>query len=141
MDPSSPIELAALVRRERRAVLSTVSPDGAPEAALVGLAALDDGTLILNAAETARKIGNIRHEPRVALVIGTGDEFSVQVEGVAEVAAGSERLRLGDAYDAQYPGSRSLHDGFAVVVVRPTWVRVYDLTRDPHADEARWPLR
>jgi hypothetical protein len=34
------------------------------------------------------------------------------------------------------PGSRSLAEGFLVIVIRPEWMRDYDVTREPRAIEA-----
>jgi Pyridoxamine 5'-phosphate oxidase len=135
--PRSPLAvLVTTVRREKQGVLATTAADGAPEAALVGIAALDDGTLVVNAPASARKVANLRHEPRVALVVGTGAVHSLQIEGVAEVLDGDARIRLGAAYDAQYPGSRSLADGFVVIATHPRWMRDYDVERAPCAIES-----
>jgi general stress protein 26 len=120
------------------AVVATVAPDGRPEAALVGIAALADGTLVFDAPDDARKVVNLRRTPHAAVVIGTEGEVSVQLEGPAAVAEGEERERLGAAYEARFPGSRALAPGFVVVAVRPEWVRVYDASVSPaRVSEAR----
>jgi hypothetical protein len=136
MEPAPLHTLVEAVRRERRGVLATTAPDGAPEAALVGIAALDDGTLIVNAPATARKVAHLRANPRVALVIGAGDVRSLQIEGSAQLLEGDDRAGPGAAYDAQLPGSRSLAEGFVVIVIRPKWMRDYDVSREPRAIEA-----
>lgn len=139
IDPSAPLSLASFVRQEQHGVVATVSSDSAPEAALVGLAALDDGTLIFDSPAGYRKIRNLAANDRVAVVIGTDGDVSVQVEGTASVAVGEELQRLGAAYVAQFPGSRALADGFAVVGIRPSWVRVYDAsTTAATVTEASW---
>jgi general stress protein 26 len=138
-DPSDTAAFAAFVRAQGRAVVATVAPSGAPEAALVGMAALDDGTLIFDASDDSRKIHNLRENAHVAVVAGTEGDVTVQVEGVATIASGASRERHGAAYNEQLPGSRALDQGFAVVVVRPEWVRVYDATGRPASvTEARW---
>lgn len=138
-DPSDTAAFAAFVRAQGRAVIATVTPSGAPEAALVGMAALDDGTLIFDASDDSRKVHNLRERGRVAVVVGTEGDVTVQIEGVATVASGASRERHGAAYNAQFPGSRALDQGFAVVVVQPEWVRVYDASVQPAAvTEARW---
>ena len=137
--PRDTAAFAAFVRTHGAGVVATVSPAGAPEAALVGIAALDDGTLIFDAADDSRKIDNLRHDGRVAVVIGATGDVSVQLEGVATIATGPSREQHGATYNAQFPGSRALDPGFAVVVVHPDWVRVYDAsTRPPVVTEARW---
>ncbi|MFE6736971.1 pyridoxamine 5'-phosphate oxidase family protein [Microbacterium sp. NPDC057650] len=138
MDPHDPASIARFVDGIGFGVVATVSREGAPEAALVGLAAADDGTLIFNTPNAARKVDNLRANARVAVVVSEGD-VSVQLEGVATVSAGAERDRYGRAYEHRFPGSRAFADGFLVVVVRPDWVRVYDAgSRPAQVAEAAW---
>ncbi|GAB3795136.1 pyridoxamine 5'-phosphate oxidase family protein [Humibacter antri] len=138
-DADDPRSLAAFVRHVGAGVVATVTAQGAPEAAFVGLAALDDGTLIFDSPSGYRKIENLRACDRVAVVVGTDGDVSVQLEGTAFLAFGAERERLGTAYLEQFPGSRALSAGFVVVGVRPTWVRVYDASDEqPVVTEAYW---
>lgn len=138
-EPSDAAAFATFVRAHGRGVVATVAASGAPEAALVGIAALDDGTLIFDTTDDSRKVHNLRRDNRVAVVIGTTGDVSVQIEGVATIATGAARERHGAAYNAQFPGSRALDPGFAVIVVRPDWVRVYDASTHPAVvTEARW---
>ena len=137
--PADVAAFAGFVRAEAQGVVATVSPSGAPEAALVGLAVLDDGTLVFDAHVESRKVENLRHDHRIAVVVGTDHSVSVQVEGFAAIAHGAQRERYGAAYNAQYPGARALDPEFAVVVMRPEWVRVYDASvQPPKIAEARW---
>jgi general stress protein 26 len=95
---------------------------------------------VFDTKRDARKVTNLQHNPYVAVVVSDDDAISLQIEGVAEITAGEDREAYGTAYDAQFPGSRALEEDFAVVVVRPTWVRVYDTTSDPPlVTEAQWP--
>ncbi|GAA5085347.1 pyridoxamine 5'-phosphate oxidase family protein [Microbacterium yannicii] len=138
-DPRDTAAFADFVRRQGRAVVATVAQSGAPEAALVGVAALDDGTLIFDTRDDSRKIHNLGRNGRVAIVVGTEGDVTVQVEGVATIASGASRDRHGTAYNEQFPGSRALDQGFAVVVVQPEWVRVYDASARPAVvTEANW---
>ncbi|QAY59605.1 pyridoxamine 5'-phosphate oxidase family protein [Microbacterium protaetiae] len=139
LDPSDRAAVAAFIRSEARAVVATVTDQGAPEAALVGAAALDDGTLVFDAPAHTRKIANMQGHARVAVVVGLCRDVSLQLEGDAIVTDGAERDRLGAAYNAQLPGSRALDAGFAVVAVRPDWVRVYDVSGGAaQVAEAAW---
>ena len=138
-DPRDTAAFAAFVRAQGCAVVATVAPSGGPEAALVGMAALDDGTLIFDASDDSRKVHNLRENARVAVVAGTEGDVTVQIEGAATIASGASRELHGAAYNEQFPGSRALDPGFAVVVVRPEWVRVYDASvRPAFVSEARW---
>ena len=70
MDSAPLRTLVETVRREGRGVLATTAPDGAPEAALVGVAVLDDGTLIVNAPSSARTVARKRRFVSVKTVPG-----------------------------------------------------------------------
>ena len=93
---------------------------------MVGLAALDDGTLIFNSELTARKVQNLASNNHMAVVVGVAGALSVQLEGPATITNEDDRERYGCEYHRQFPGSRALDQDFALVVVRPSWVRVYD---------------
>lgn len=123
-------DLVRFVREHPRAVLATLDPARGPEAALLDVAVTEDGELVLDSRADARKVANVAADPRVALVIGVG-EACLQVEGEARVADGAERQRLGRVYEERFPGARALLEGFAVVVVRPRWARLYDASRNP----------
>lgn len=99
-------ELVTFVRRRGLAVVATRGPDGAPEAALVGVAATDHGEIVFDTSIGSRKYCNILAYPRVALVIGWEDEVTVQCEGIADVLRGAERARCLVAYLDQYPDGR-----------------------------------
>lgn len=140
-DPLDPLSISAFVRREGRGVVATVTPECGPQAALVDLCALDDGTLVFNSRVEARKVHNIAGKGRVAVVVGVVGEVSVQLEGTATVTSDEERERYGREYTLQFPGSRALDRDFAVVVVRPRWVRVYDTGAAPASvSEAAWSV-
>lgn len=123
-------ELTALVRAHPRSVLTTVSADGAPEAALLDVAVTDKGEIVLDSAADAGKVANIRQDPRVALVVGV-DDACLQVEGTAEVLDGARRARFAAVYEQRFPGSRADADGFAVILVHPQWMRLYDTRTTP----------
>lgn len=139
LDPQNRTEIAEYVRKEGRAIVATVTPGGAPEAALVGIAALDDGTLIFNVVPWARKLVNLAGSERVAVVVGAVGAVSVQFEGSAFVTAGDEAEHYATEFERLMPGCRTRYEGYEVVVVRPDWLRVYDVShRPPLVVEASW---
>ncbi len=139
LDPHDRADVAAFIRHEGRAIVATVAPDGNPEAALVGITALDDGTLIFNVLPWARKLDNLRANARVAVVVGTIGPVSVQCEGPAVISDGEQAERYADAFERLVPGSKSRYEGYAVVAVRPDWLRVYDVSHQPpRVVEATW---
>jgi PPOX class probable F420-dependent enzyme len=120
--------LVQFVRARRLAVLATISADGIPQAAVVGVAATDDGEIIFDTTRTSRKFVNLTRQPRVALAIGCdwADEQTVQLEGTAgEVPHDHPAVA---AYYQQFPTGRERAGwpGIVYVRVRPDWGRYSD---------------
>jgi len=116
------------VRQRGLAVVATRGPDGAPQAALVGITATGRGELVFDTSRSSRKYGNLSAFAQVALVIGWDNEMTVQCEGMADIPMGADRDRCVQAYLAQYPnGVKRAHDQDIVHVrVRPSWLRYSD---------------
>jgi general stress protein 26 len=74
--------LVQYVRSQPDAVISSLTPDGAPQSAYLDMTATDLGELVFNAREASRKIANIRTDPRVSVVVGGRDGTTLQCEGV-----------------------------------------------------------
>ncbi len=119
----SPTEFADFVRTFRQAVVATVSPAGAPEAALVEMAVTDEGDLVFDTKSEARKVDNLAHNARVAIVVGWGGRVSVQVEGEAELLTGEERQQFSALYAEQFPARPPVNELFTIYRVRPAWLR------------------
>jgi len=126
-------ELLAFLRSYRLAVQATVSPTGAPQAAVVGFAVSDNLELVFDTLSTTRKVENLRREPRVALVVGWDDERTAQIEGPADEPHGAELDRLKRVYFAAWPDGpeREAWPGITYVRVRPVWVRFSDFRERP----------
>jgi PPOX class probable F420-dependent enzyme len=125
--------LVAFVREHGDAVLSTLGPDGGPQAAYLALAATDDGDLVMDARAASRKVANLVRDARVAVVVGGSDGRTVQCEGVADVPSGEDRDRCAATYREAFPQfAGSLGDpGIVVVRVRVTWARYGDYRTSP----------
>ncbi|HEY1815360.1 MAG TPA: pyridoxamine 5'-phosphate oxidase family protein [Kofleriaceae bacterium] len=125
-------ELVTFLRTHRVAVVSTVSPSGAPESALVGFAVSDALELVFDTLSTTRKAHNLRANPRVAIVIGGwgAHEVTAQLEGLADERVGD---RLREVYYAAYPDGRerAAWPGLVYVRVRVTWARFSDFAAQP----------
>jgi pyridoxine/pyridoxamine 5'-phosphate oxidase len=122
------IELLNFLRKHRLGVLSTVSPFGEPEAAVVGVAFTDQLEIIFDTLDSTRKCTNLRRNPRIAFVIGWDHEITVQYEGIADEPKGAELDRLKEAYFIPYPDGRERQKwaGITYFRVRPTWARYSD---------------
>jgi general stress protein 26 len=92
--------------------------------------------LIFDTLSSSRKIANLRRQPRIAFVIGgyaTGDQATVQYEGVADEPWGTELARCKAAYLAAWPDGREREHlpDIVYVRVRPTWIRYSDYSQEP----------
>ena len=131
VDPGNRAAVAEFVRSQGLAVVATSDDRGWPEAALVGVAALEDGLLIFDSLVRSRKVNNLRFNSGVAVVAGFTGGVSLQLEGTATICSGEDRVKYGAEYNSQLPGSRALDEEFAVITIEVSWVRVYDATVKP----------
>jgi PPOX class probable F420-dependent enzyme len=123
-------EVAEFIRGQMLAVVATLGPDGAPQAALVGIALSDRFELVFDSVDTSRKIRNLRRDPRVGVVIGgtMEDERTVQVDGLADEPDGADGGRIREAYFRRWPDGRERQSwaGITHVRISPTWLRFSD---------------
>jgi len=124
--------LLAYLRAHRYVVLSSLGPGGAPQAAVVGYGVSDALELVFDTLSSTRKYANLRADPRVALVVYSG-ESTAQLEGVADFPEGAELERLRNDYFFAFPDGRErlAWPGITHVRVRPHWVRVSDFETSP----------
>jgi len=128
MDAPNPMDLQdrilEFVRAHRLAVVATNSVDGPPEAAVVGIAVSPLLELVFDTTGSTRKAVNPRRDPRIAAVVGWGEE-TVQLEGYAEEPVGTELERVRNLYFSVYPDGRDrlLWTGIMHFIIRPIWIR------------------
>jgi Pyridoxamine 5'-phosphate oxidase len=121
-------ELIDYVHAQRDGVVTTVGPDGGPQAAYLSLAATGRGELVFDAKADSRKVANLRRDPRVAVVAGGRDGTTLQGEGRAVFPEGEELARAEAAYLAAFPefGPSLRRAGVVVILVRLNWARFGD---------------
>jgi pyridoxine/pyridoxamine 5'-phosphate oxidase len=129
-------QLLTFMRTHVNAVQATVSPDGSPQAAVVGIAVTDSFEIIFDSFEKTRKAENLALNPKIAFVIGgctPGDERTVQYEGVVDRPRGSELETLKAVYYETFPGgpARLAWPGLVYLRARPTWIRYTDFGKSP----------
>lgn len=132
-------DLVAFVRRYRYAVEASLSPDGPPQAAVVGVAVTDQLELIFDTLDSTRKCQNLRRDPRVSFVIGWDEDRTLQIEGLADEPNGPELDRLKAIYFERFPDGpdRQLWPGITYFRTRPRWLRFSDF-RPEHAAVHEW---
>ncbi|HVV85232.1 MAG TPA: pyridoxamine 5'-phosphate oxidase family protein [Kofleriaceae bacterium] len=134
------------LRTHRLAVEASTAADGAPQAAVVGVAVSDRMELVFDTLRTSRKCQNLRRDPRVALVLGwdLDEGCTLQLEGVADEPAGDDRTRLQAVYLATFVDGveRAGDPAITYFRVRPTWLRLSDFRTKPPTIlevELTWP--
>jgi len=129
-------ELLRFMRGHTLAVQSSVSPSGAPQAAVVGFVVTDDFEVFFDTIDTTRKVRNLRRNPKIAFGIGgltNGDERTAQYEGAADEPSGVELQRLKEIYFRVFPDGRERQSwpGLIYVRAKPTWIRYSDFNQAP----------
>jgi general stress protein 26 len=121
-------EMLQFLRRHRYAVQASTAADGAPQAAVVGIAVTDRLEVVFDTLGTSRKARNLRREPRVALVVGWDEEQTLQLEGIADEPTGDELQHLKRVYLAVFPDGteREQWPDITYVRIRITWARYSD---------------
>ena len=129
-------ELSQFMRSNTNVVEATVSPDGSPQGAVVGIAVTDSFELVFDSLETTRKAVDLSQNPKVAFVLGgwmSGDERTVQYEGVVDRPSGVELEALKAIYYATLPSGpmRLSWPGLIYLRARPIWIRYTNFNKDP----------
>ena len=130
-------ELLSFLRRHRYAVQASTAADGAPQAAVVGIAVSDELEIVFDTLGTSRKAHNLRRDGRIALVVGWDEEQTVQLEGRADEPIGDELARLKGVYFARFPDGpeREHWPDISYVRVRLSWARYSDFRPDGNVVE------
>lgn len=129
-------EVLEFMRFHRYAVQATVTEQGLPQAALVGIVINDRAELFFDTFASTRKAKNLKRDPQLAFVIGGhthGDERTVQYEGTVDSPTGAELEGFKDAYFALHPDGvrRSKLPGICYFRVRPRWIRYTNFNAAP----------
>ncbi|TGT35700.1 pyridoxamine 5'-phosphate oxidase family protein [Mesorhizobium sp. M8A.F.Ca.ET.165.01.1.1] len=118
--------------RHKLGVISTVHPDGSPEAAIIQVTVADDLNIVFDSFPASRKLANIKLDSRVAMVVGWDENVTVQIEGFARPAKANELQRLIDRHVANCPlEAEFLKEGAKLFTISPRWVRYSDFRGAP----------
>jgi PPOX class probable F420-dependent enzyme len=104
----TPEEQAAFLREHRKAALATIGADGFPHVVAMNFF-VQDGAFYMTSYAKAQKVLNIRRNPKVALMVETGDSYAelrgVMVRGHCEIIEGADAVRAAFADMAQARGT------------------------------------
>ena len=118
------------ISKNKYAVLSTVTKDNLPEAALVGIAVTTDLQIIFDTVSTSRKYQNLIANPSIAFVIGWDSEQTIQYEGIAKIPTTAEEIdKLLEIYFKVFPDGKERKENWKDIAyfrVDPKWIRYSD---------------
>jgi PPOX class probable F420-dependent enzyme len=101
-------EQAAFLREHRKAALATIDKQGFPHVVAMNFYA-KDGALYMTSYAKAQKVVNIERNPKVALMVETGDKYSelqgVVVRGHCEIIEGEDAVHAAFAEMARARGA------------------------------------
>ena len=123
--------LSAFIGKHKHVVVSSVTPDQKPEAAVVGIMVTPDLRIFFDTLSTSRKFANLLANPAAAVVIGWDDERTVQLEGRARVPVGDELNALLQLYYKVFPEGLDRNKNWpdiAYIVIDTEWVRYSDFS-------------
>ena len=121
--------LYKFISKNKYAVLSTVTKDNLPEAALVGIAVTTDLQIIFDTVSTSRKYQNLIANPSIAFVIGWDNEQTIQYEGIAKTPSAQKLDKLLEFYFKVFPDGKERKENWKDIVyfcVEPRWMRYSD---------------
>jgi pyridoxine/pyridoxamine 5'-phosphate oxidase len=136
------VALHSFLSQHRYGVVSSISSDGTPQSALVGIAVTPDLEIVFDTVKSSRKYPNLIARPACSFVVGWAGEHTVQFEGIAAEPSGPELKRYQEMYFAVWPDgpARLSWPGITHFVVRPRWIRYSDYDqRPPLIEETTFP--
>ena len=104
----TPDEQAVFFREQRKAALATLDRHGFPHVVAMNYFA-KDGAFYMTSYSKAQKVVNIRRNPKVALMIESGNAYAelrgVMVRGHCEIVEGADAVRTAFAAMAEARGT------------------------------------
>ena len=125
--------LHSFLVRYRYGVVSSLSSQGSPQSALVGIAVTPELEIVFDTVKSSRKYPNLIQRPSCSVVVGWNGEQTAQMDGTAFEPKDLELRRYQDVYFATWPDGpeRLSWPGIAYFVVRPKWIRYSDYDQTP----------
>ena len=126
------LNLFKFIGGHKYAVLGTVSPDGVPQGAVVGITVTPELEIVFDTVKTSNKYRNLLARAECSVTLWTG-ETTVQYEGRATEPTGRYLKEYREAYFRIFPDGRDRLSwpGITHFAIRPTWIRYSDFNRNP----------
>src|SRR5271165_3142173 len=126
-------DLFDFIHSQKLGVLGSLSPEGAPQSSLVGIAVTPDLEIIFDTVKSSRKYRNLTANPACSFSIGWSGEATLQYEGRTIEPSGDELVRYRSVYFKKWPDGpdRLSWPGITYFVVRPKWIRFCDYGQRP----------
>jgi general stress protein 26 len=121
-------QLHSFIHARKLGVISTTSPSGNPQSALVGIAVSPQLHIVFDTVKSSRKYANLKADPRISLVVGWDAETTVQYEGIATEPDGEALLQAQNIYFQTWPDGRERRQwpGITWFSITPRWIRYSD---------------
>jgi hypothetical protein len=118
------------IHARKLAVISTTSPAGNPQSALVGVAVSPELHIVFDPVKSSRKYANLKADPRISLVSGWDAEITVQYEGIAVEPEGEALDQAKSIYFKTWPDGveRQQWPGITWFLITPRWIRYSDFS-------------
>ena len=128
-------KIADYISTQALGVITTVTVQGRPEAALLAVTETENLELIFGTESSTRKYRNLQHNPHVAFVIGHdfNARITIQYEGIAREISGDEAQQAKELHLKKNPGSSKYANKPQQrwFKVKPTWIRYMSLNERP----------
>jgi hypothetical protein len=130
-------QLFTFIKDHKLAVLSTISAQGAPQSALIGIAVTAELEIVFDTVKSSRKYGNLATNPAATFVVGCTSETTLQYEAWRVSRWWTIWARNQGVYFATWPDgpSRLSWPGICYWLVKPKWIRFSDYGETPAAIE------
>jgi pyridoxine/pyridoxamine 5'-phosphate oxidase len=135
-------QLYRFINARTLGVISTTSPSGDPQSAVVGIAVSPQLQIVFDTLKSSRKYANLKADPRISLVVGWDAEITVQYEGTAIEPEGEALRQAKDLYFETWPSGveRQQWPGITWFLISPAWIRYSDFDTG-QIEEMRFPSR
>jgi hypothetical protein len=126
-------EICEFIAQQKLGVLGSISPEGAPQSALVGFAVTPEFEIIFDTVTNSRKYRNLIANPHCSFAVGWTGEVTAQYEGEARQPKGAELARYQEVYFKKWPEclSHLMWPRITYFVVAPNWMRYSDFNQNP----------